>query len=49
LEKSDILLIFAYSKGVEQDVDAAKLNFLVAYKADHSLARKKLKTFDFLK
>lgn len=35
--------------GVEQNEDAAKFNYLVAYKAGHPLARKKLKTFNFLR
>ena len=39
---------YEYGWGVEQDVDAAKFNYRVAYKANHPLARKKLKTFDFL-
>lgn len=34
--------------GVEKDEDAAKYNYLVAYKSEHPLARKKLKTFNFL-
>lgn len=40
---------YEYGRGVEQDVDAAKFNYRVAYKAGHPLARKKLKTFDFLR
>ena len=35
--------------GTESNEDAAKYNYLVAYKAGHPLARKKLKTFNFLR
>lgn len=35
--------------GIEKNDDAAKFNYLVAYKAGHPLARKKLKTLNFLR
>lgn len=35
--------------GVEKNEDAAKYNYLVSYKAGHPLARKKLKTLNFLR
>lgn len=35
--------------GVEQNLDKAKENYRVAYEEGHGLARKKLKTFNFLK
>lgn len=35
--------------GVERNEDVAKFNYLVAYKAGHPLARKKLRTFNFLR
>ena len=35
--------------GVEKNLDEAKANYRIAYKAGHPLARKKLSTFNFLK
>ena len=35
--------------GVESNIDAAKFNYLVSYKAGHPLARKKLKLLNFLR
>lgn len=40
---------YEHGWGVEPNEDAAKYNYLVAYKAGHPLARKKLRTFNFLR
>lgn len=40
---------YEHGWGVEQNEDAAKYNYLVAYKAGHPLARKKLREWNFLR
>ncbi|MBR4755908.1 MAG: SEL1-like repeat protein, partial [Bacteroidales bacterium] len=39
---------YEYGWGVEKDLEKAKENYRIAYRADHVLARRKLSEFDFL-